>query len=64
MIIHENKLIFYLVKHLVYVVVNIYKNTTNTVHHQDVTLEVPEVDLVNWNLYETSLYRFVLKNWT
>ena len=34
------------------------------VDHQDVALEVPEGDLVDWDLHETGLYRFVLKNWT
>ena len=32
------------------------------VDHQDVALGVPEGDLVDWDLHETSLYRFVLKN--
>ena len=37
---------------------------TPAVHYQDVALEVPEGDLVDWDLQETCLYRFVLKNWT
>ena len=32
------------------------------VGHQDVDLEVPEGDLVDSDIQETSLYRFVLKN--
>ena len=32
------------------------------VDHQDVALEVLEGDLVDWDIYETSLYGFVLKN--
>ena len=32
------------------------------VHHQDVALEVPQYDLVDLDLLENSLYRFVLKN--
>ena len=32
------------------------------VHYQDVALEVPEGDLVDLDLLENSLYRFVLKN--
>ena len=31
------------------------------VHHQDVALEVPEDDLVDLDLLENRLYRFVLK---
>ena len=31
------------------------------VDHQDVAHEVPEGDLVDWDLHETSLYWFVLK---
>ena len=32
------------------------------VGHQDVDLEVPEGDLVDSDIHETSSYRFVLKN--
>ena len=32
------------------------------VHHQDVNFEVPGCGLVNSDIDETSLYRFVLKN--
>ena len=32
------------------------------VHHQDVALDVPEGDLVNLDIHETSLYETVLKN--
>ena len=32
------------------------------VDYQDVALEAPEGDLVDLDLHETSLYRFVLKN--
>ena len=34
----------------------------SAVHHQDVTLEVPEDDLVNSDILKTSLYGFVIKN--
>ena len=34
------------------------------VDQQDVALEVPGGDLVDLDLFENSLYRFVLKNWT
>ena len=34
------------------------------VNHQDVALEVTEGDLVDVDLHETDLYRFVWKNWT
>ena len=34
------------------------------VHHQDVALKVPEDDLVNSDIHETSSYRLGLKNWT
>ena len=30
------------------------------VDHQDVALEIPDDDLVDFDLYGTSLYRFVL----
>ena len=33
------------------------------VHHQDVGLEVPEGNLVDSDILETSLYETVLKNW-
>ena len=32
------------------------------VGHQDVALEVPEGDLVDSDIHETSSYQFVLKN--
>ena len=32
------------------------------VHHQDVALKVPEGDLVDSDILETSLYETVLKN--
>ena len=32
------------------------------VHHQDVTLEVPEGILVDSDILKTSLYEFVIKN--
>ena len=32
------------------------------VHHQDVCLDVPECDLIDSDIHETSLYKFVLKN--
>ena len=37
--------------------------STPAVHHQDVALEVPEDDLVDLDIHESSLYRFVLKNY-
>ena len=33
------------------------------VDHQDVALEVPEGDLVDLDIYKTSLYRFDLENY-